>query len=86
MPAGAILMFAVLGTFISALVFGLCTYLLVLLGIVRRSHMAGSPFVECLAYGRWGFGGCWCEVLVCVRKWTVLDWRALPRLGGGNSS
>ena len=47
-------MFAVLGTFISALVFGLCTYLLVLLGIVRRSHLAGSPFVECLAYGGWG--------------------------------
>ncbi|KAL4430540.1 hypothetical protein ABPG77_005780 [Micractinium sp. CCAP 211/92] len=49
--SGAILMFAVLGTFISALVFGLATYLLVLVGIVRRSHLAGSPFVECLAYG-----------------------------------
>ncbi|PSC74995.1 sodium hydrogen exchanger 3 [Micractinium conductrix] len=49
--SGAILMFAVLGTFISALVFGFATYLLVLLGIVRRSHLGGSPFVECLAYG-----------------------------------
>ena len=41
----------ILGTFISALVFGLATYLLVLLGIVRRSHLGGSPFIECLAYG-----------------------------------
>lgn len=41
----------VLGTFISALVFGLATYLLVLVGIVRRTHLAGAPFVECLAYG-----------------------------------
>ncbi|KAL4436987.1 hypothetical protein ABPG75_004126 [Micractinium tetrahymenae] len=49
--SGAILMFAILGTFISALVFGLTTYLLVLIRIVRRSHLAGSPFVECLAYG-----------------------------------
>lgn len=49
--SGAILTYAVLGTFISALVFGLCTYLLVLIGLVRRSHLAGSPFVECLAYG-----------------------------------
>ncbi|PRW57911.1 sodium hydrogen exchanger variant 1 [Chlorella sorokiniana] len=49
--AGAILVYAILGTFISALVFGLATYLLVLLGIVRRSHLGGSPFIECLAYG-----------------------------------
>ncbi len=41
----------ILGTFISALVFGLATYFLVLLGIVRRSHLGGSPFIECLAYG-----------------------------------
>jgi hypothetical protein len=68
-------MFAVLGTFISALVFGLCTYLLVLLGIVRRSHLAGSPFVECLAYGGWGCVGCWRELLVCARRRDVLVWR-----------
>ncbi|GAB4823231.1 hypothetical protein N2152v2_010277 [Parachlorella kessleri] len=48
---GAILMFAVVGTFISAIVFGVATYLLVLVGIVRRGHLAGSPFVECLMYG-----------------------------------
>lgn len=47
----------VLGTFISALVFGLATYLLVLVGIVSRSHLAGAPFVECLLYGEaWGPG------------------------------
>ena len=45
---GAILTFAVLGTFVSALTFGLATYGLVLLGIVRRGHLAGSPLVECL--------------------------------------
>ena len=45
---GAILTFAVLGTFVSALAFGLATYALVLLGIVRRAHLAGSPLVECL--------------------------------------
>jgi NhaP-type Na+/H+ or K+/H+ antiporter len=49
--SGAILTYAVLGTFVSALVFGLATYALVLVGLVRRSHLAGSPFVECLAYG-----------------------------------
>lgn len=41
----------VVGTFISALVFGILTYILVVIGIVRRSHLAGSPFVECLMYG-----------------------------------
>ncbi|KAI3434634.1 hypothetical protein D9Q98_002701 [Chlorella vulgaris] len=49
--SGAILTYAVLGTFLSAMAFGLGTYLLVVLGLVRRSHLAGSPFVECLAYG-----------------------------------
>lgn len=39
------------GTFISSLVFGFATYALVLIGLVRRSHLAGSPFIECLAYG-----------------------------------
>jgi NhaP-type Na+/H+ or K+/H+ antiporter len=43
--------YAVLGTFISALVFGLGTYLLVLLHIVPRSHLGGAPLVECLMYG-----------------------------------
>ena len=44
----------VVGTFISAIVFGVATYLLVLVGIVRRGHLAGSPFVECLMYGERG--------------------------------
>ena len=56
--SGAILTYAILGTFISALVFGLCTYFLVLLGVVRRSHLGGAPFVECLAYGERA-SGCW---------------------------
>lgn len=47
----------VVGTFISALVFGFATYFLVLLGLVRRSHLAGSPFIECLAYGERDGGG-----------------------------
>lgn len=48
---GPILTYAVLGTLASTLVFGIGTYMLVLIGIIRRSHMGGSPFVECLMYG-----------------------------------
>ncbi|KAL6782170.1 hypothetical protein ACKKBF_B39330 [Auxenochlorella protothecoides x Auxenochlorella symbiontica] len=48
---GPILMFAVVGTFISALVFGFATYLLVLLKVVNITSMAGAPLVECLMYG-----------------------------------
>lgn len=48
---GAILTYAVLGTLLSTLAFGLGTYMLVLLHIVSRSHMGGSPFAECLMYG-----------------------------------
>lgn len=43
--------YAVLGTFISALTFGLGTYFLVLLHIISPSHMGGAPFVESLMYG-----------------------------------
>ena len=48
---GPILTYAVLGTLASTLVFGIGTYMLVLIGLVRRSHLGGSPFVECLMYG-----------------------------------
>eukprot|EP00887_Chlorella_sp_A99_P005897 scaffold1.g5897.t1 len=48
---GAILTYAILGTFISALVFGLATYVLVLIHLVSPSHLAGAPFIECLLYG-----------------------------------
>ena len=48
---GPILMYAVVGTFISSIVFGLFTYLLVLIGVVRVSNLAGAPLVECLMYG-----------------------------------
>lgn len=41
----------VVGTFISALVFGFATYLLVLLKVVNITSMAGAPLVECLMYG-----------------------------------
>ena len=48
---GAILTYAVLGTFISAIVFGLGTYFLVLLHIVNPSNLGAYPFAECLMYG-----------------------------------
>ena len=48
---GAILTYAILGTVASTLAFAFGTYFLVLIGVVRRSHMGGSPFVECLMYG-----------------------------------
>ena len=48
---GTITAFAVVGTFISTLVFGLATWLLVLLRIVQRQHMGTSPLLSCLLYG-----------------------------------
>lgn len=48
---GTITVFAVLGTVISTLVFGLLTYLLVLIRVVKRSHLGTNPLVDCLLYG-----------------------------------
>ena len=48
---GTITAFAVVGTFISTLVFGLATWLLLLLRIVKRQHMGTSPVLTCLLYG-----------------------------------
>lgn len=48
---GAILTYAVLGTFASAAAFGIGTYLLYLVGLVRPQHLGGAPFVECMMYG-----------------------------------
>jgi len=46
-----ILTLAILGTVLSTITFALGTYSLVLIGLIRRSHLGGSPFVECLMYG-----------------------------------
>jgi NhaP-type Na+/H+ or K+/H+ antiporter len=46
-----ILTLAILGTVLSTITFALGTYFLVLIGLIRRSHLGGSPFVECLMYG-----------------------------------
>eukprot|EP00891_Asterochloris_glomerata_P000623 jgi/Astpho2/623/Aster-04465 len=48
---GTITLFAVAGTFISALAFGILTYLLVVLGAVKRAHLGPAPLIECLLYG-----------------------------------
>lgn len=56
---GTIAMFAVLGTFISTLIFGLLTYLLMLLHIVKRSHLGSAPLVECLLYGEANVSQAW---------------------------
>ena len=45
------MLFAVAGTFISTLLFGLATYFLVLIHVVHRSHLGTAPFVECMLYG-----------------------------------
>lgn len=49
---GTISVFAVPGTFISALFFGSITYSLVAIGIVKRSHLGTAPLIECLLYGK----------------------------------
>jgi sodium/hydrogen exchanger 8 len=48
---GTITLFAVLGTLISTIAFGLLTYLLVVLHIVKRSHLGTAPLIECFLYG-----------------------------------
>lgn len=48
---GTISVFAVPGTFISALFFGFVTYGLVAIKVVKRSHLGTAPLIECLLYG-----------------------------------
>lgn len=49
--AGTISLFAVVGTLISSFVFGFFTYILVAIGIVKRTHLGSSPFLDCMLYG-----------------------------------
>lgn len=44
-------MFAVAGTLISTLVFGLLTYFLVIIHVVQRSALGPAPLTECMLYG-----------------------------------
>ncbi|KAK9915576.1 hypothetical protein WJX75_001018 [Coccomyxa subellipsoidea] len=48
---GTITLFAVVGTLISTILFGLVTYLLMLMHVVKRSHLGTAPLVECMLYG-----------------------------------
>ena len=50
---GTITLFAVVGTLISTILFGLVTYLLMLMHVVKRSHLGTAPLVECMLYGEW---------------------------------
>ena len=47
----AIAVFAVAGTLISTLVFGLLTYFLVIIHVVQRSALGPAPLTECMLYG-----------------------------------
>ena len=49
---GTISVFAVPGTLISALLFGLVTYGLVAIKVVKRSNLGTAPLIECLLYGK----------------------------------
>ena len=49
--APAIAVFAVGGTFVSTLVFGLLTYFLVIIHVVSRSALGPAPLTECMLYG-----------------------------------
>ena len=49
---GTISVFAVAGTLISALTFGLITYALVAINVIKRSHLGTAPVIECLLYGK----------------------------------
>jgi hypothetical protein len=40
------------GTFISTILFGLVTYFLVIIRVVKRSHLGPAPLVECMLYGK----------------------------------
>mmetsp|Transcript_16912 Transcript_16912/g.47201 ORF Transcript_16912/g.47201 Transcript_16912/m.47201 type:complete len:530 (+) Transcript_16912:41-1630(+) len=48
---GSIMLFAVLGTIISTLVFGLMTYLLMVIGLVQRHSLGDNALVLSLLYG-----------------------------------
>ena len=48
---GTVLLFAVAGTALSTLVFGLATYCLVLLRVVKRKHLGPQPLIECMLFG-----------------------------------
>ena len=48
---GTVLLFAVVGTAVSTLVFGLATYALVLLRVVKRKHLGPQPLIECMLFG-----------------------------------
>lgn len=50
---GTVLLFAVAGTAVSTLVFGLATYALVLLRVVKRRHLGPQPLIECMLFGEW---------------------------------
>lgn len=66
---GTISVFAVPGTFISALFFGSITYAMVAIGVVKRSHLGTAPLIECLLYGQ-----CCTVILIaqfigCLQPW-----------------
>lgn len=46
-----IAVFAVAGTLLSTLVFGLLTYFLVIIHVVQRSALGPTPLTECMLYG-----------------------------------
>jgi len=46
-----IMLFAFVGTLIASFVFGLFTYLLVVIGVIERSHLGSNPLLESLLYG-----------------------------------
>lgn len=68
--APAIALFAVAGTLISTLVFGLLTYFLLVIHVVRRSAFGPAPLTECMLYGapRLHCG----RLRACTRKRTTL--------------
>lgn len=45
------MLFAVAGTIISTLVFAMSTYLLMAIGLVKRSNLGDNALVVCLLYG-----------------------------------
>ncbi len=49
---GTIVLFAVVGTLVSTILFGLATYVLMLMHVVKRSHLGTAPLVECMLYGK----------------------------------
>ena len=62
--APAIAVFAVGGTFVSTLVFGLLTYFLVIIHVVSRSALGPAPLTECMLYGAEPWA-CFCHQPCC---------------------